>query len=270
MKLKRLELQGFKTFATNSEFIFPTGVTAIVGPNGSGKSNVADAIRWVLGEQSYSLLRGKRTEDMIFAGSEQRPRAGMAEAMLTLDNSEGWLPVDFSEVVIGRRAYRSGENEYYLNGSRVRLKDVMEVLGASGLARRTYAVIGQGLVDQALSLRPEERRELFEEAAGIAHYQSKRDEALKKLDETQRNLERVRDILSEIGPRLRALQRQSERSLQYERLVGELRDLQRTWYGYHWGRTQEALRLARQSSDVQRRLMAERQAELGGLGERLN
>ncbi len=270
MKLQHLEVQGFKTFATKNEFVFPTGITAIVGPNGSGKSNIADAVRWVLGEQSYSVLRGKRTEDMIFAGSEQRPRAGMAEAFLTLDNTNGWLPVEFSEVVIGRRAYRSGENEYLINGSRVRLKDVMELLGASGLARRTYTVIGQGLVDQALSLRPEERRTLFEEAAGIAHYQSKRDEALRKLDETQRNLERARDILAEIGPRLRALQRQSERSQQYERLVGELRDLQRTWYGYHWGRAQVALRLARQAADAQTTVLNEHQQVSDTLGDRLN
>src|SRR5512136_718821 len=240
-RLKSLELHGYKTFAIKTNFEFAEGITAIVGPNGSGKSNVADAMRWVLGEQTYSVLRGKRTEDMIFAGSEQRPRAGMAEVFLTLDNTDGWLPVEFSEVVIGRRAYRSGENEYLLNGSRVRLKDVMELLGASGLARRTYTVIGQGLIDQALSLRPEERRTLFEEAAGISLYQSKREEALRKLEDTQRNLERARDILAEIGPRLRALQRQSERSKQYERLVGELHDLQRTWYGYHWGHAQEAL-----------------------------
>lgn len=270
MKLKHLELQGFKTFASKDEFVFPTGVTAIVGPNGSGKSNVADAVRWVLGEQTYSLLRGKRTEDMIFAGSEERPRAGMAEVFLTLDNSDSWLPVEFSEVVVGRRAYRSGENEYLLNGSRVRLKDIQELLGASGLARRTYTVIGQGLVDQALSLRPEERRTLFEEAAGISLYQSKREEALRKLDDSQRNLERVRDILAEIGPRLRTLQRQAERSQQYERLANELRDLQRTWYGYHWGRVQEALRLARQAADAQAKALAERQAELASLGDRLN
>ena len=270
MRLRHLELQGYKTFASKAEFVFPTGVTAIVGPNGSGKSNVADGVRWVLGEQSYGLLRGKRTEDMIFAGSEQRPRAGMAEVFLTLDNSDGWLPVEFSEVVVGRRAYRSGENEYLLNGSRVRLRDVQELLGASGLARRTYTVIGQGLVDQALSLRPEERRTLFEEAAGISLYQSKRDEALRKLDDSQRNLERVRDILAEIGPRLRTLQRQAERSQQYERLASELRELQRTWYGYHWGRAQEALHTARQAADAQAKTLAERQAELASLGGRLD
>ena len=270
MKLKHLELQGYKTFASKAEFVFPTGITAIVGPNGSGKSNVADAVRWVLGEQTYSVLRGKRTEDMIFAGSEQRPRAGMAEAFLTLDNSDGWLPVEFAEVVVGRRAYRSGENEYLLNGSRVRLKDVIELLSASGLARRTYTVIGQGLVDQALSLRPEERRTLFEEAAGISLYQSKRDEALRKLDDSQRNLERVRDILAEIGPRLRTLQRQAERSQQYERLAGELRELQRTWYGFHWSRAQETLRVARQAAEAQAKTLDERQSELESLGGRLD
>ncbi|MFQ5422092.1 MAG: AAA family ATPase, partial [Anaerolineae bacterium] len=128
MKLKRLIVQGYKTFATKTEFIFDQGITSVVGPNGSGKSNVADAVRWVLGEQSYSALRGKRTVDMIFTGSHTRPRAGMAQAILTLDNSDGWLPIDFTEVEIGRRAYRSGENEYILNGQKVRLKDITDLL----------------------------------------------------------------------------------------------------------------------------------------------
>ncbi len=269
MRLKHLDLQGFKTFASKSEFVFPTGVTAIVGPNGSGKSNIADAIRWVLGEQSFSVLRGKRTEDMIFAGSESRPRAGLAQVSLTLDNSDGWLPVEFTEVVVGRRASRDGQNEYFLNGSRVRLRDITELLSQSGLARRTYAVIGQGLVDQALSLRPEERRALFEEAAGIGLYQSKREESLRKLDETQRNLERARDILAEISPRLRSLQRQAERSQQFERLNGELRDLQRTWYGYHWARAQEALRDARAIADAQSAQLGQQQAQLNALTYKL-
>ena len=148
MRLKKLMLQGYKTFASKTEFIFDEGITAIVGPNGSGKSNIADAVRWVLGEQSYSTLRGKRTTDMIFAGSRTRPRAGMAQAILTLDNSDGWLPIDYSEVEIGRRAFRSGENEYILNGQRVRLKDITDLLATSGLSQRTYTIIGQGLVDQ--------------------------------------------------------------------------------------------------------------------------
>ena len=186
--LKQLVLHGYKTFASRTEFVFDAGVTAVIGPNGSGKSNIADALRWVLGEQSYSTLRGKRTEDMIFSGSEQRPRMGMAHVSLVLDNSTGWLPIDFSEVEISRRAYRSGENEYFLNGNRVRLRDITELLGSSGLSERTYSIIGQGLVDQALSQRPEERRKLFEEAAGITVYQSKRDQAAQKLAEAAGNL----------------------------------------------------------------------------------
>jgi chromosome segregation protein len=177
----RLTLQGYKTFASKTEFVFDEGISAIVGPNGSGKSNVADALRWVLGEQSYSTLRGKRTTDMIFAGSQSRPRAGMAQAILTLDNSDGWLPIDYTEVEIGRRAHRSGENEYILNGQKVRLKDIADLLATSGLAERTYTIIGQGLVDQALSLRAEERRALFEEAAGINHYKARRAETLRRL-----------------------------------------------------------------------------------------
>ena len=174
MFLKRLELRGFKTFASYTDLVFDAGVTAIVGPNGSGKSNIADAVRWVLGEQSYAALRGKRTEDMIFAGTSRRPQMGMAEAILTFDNSSRWLPIDFAEVTVCRRAYRSGENQYLVNGSRVRLRDVLDMLGKASLGRQGFVVIGQGLVDAALTLRPEERRVLFEVAAGIHIYQDKR------------------------------------------------------------------------------------------------
>jgi len=160
MRLKHLQLQGYKTFATKTEFLFPSGITAVVGPNGSGKSNIADAIRWVLGEQSFTALRGKRTEDMIFSGSQSRSRAGMAEVTLTLDNSDSWLPIDFSEVTVSRRAYRDGQNEYRINNNRVRLRDVLELLSQSGLSRRTYTIIGQGVVDSVLSLRAQERRTL--------------------------------------------------------------------------------------------------------------
>jgi len=155
-RLKSLELQGYKTFASKNVFEFAPTITAIVGPNGSGKSNIADAIRWVLGEQSYSLLRGKKTEDMIFSGSETRSRAGMASATIVFDNEEGWLPIDFTEVTVGRRAYRDSVNEYFLNNQKVRLRDVSELLAECGLAHRTYTIIGQGLVDAALSLNPEE------------------------------------------------------------------------------------------------------------------
>jgi chromosome segregation protein len=240
-RLKSFELHGYKTFASKNEFIFSDGITAIVGPNGSGKSNIADALRWVLGEQSYGLLRGKKTEDMIFSGSENRPRAGMASATIVFDNSDGWLPIDFTEVGITRRAYRDGENEYLLNGQRVRLKDVSEVLAKSGLAERTYTIIGQGLVDAALALKAEDRRRLFEEAAGIGLHRTRREEALKRLETTRRNLERVQDILAELQPRLRSLERQAKRVQEYNQMKADLRLVLREWYGYHWHLAQSEL-----------------------------
>lgn len=250
MRLKQLSLQGYKTFAIKTVFEFDDGITAVVGPNGSGKSNIADAIRWVLGEQSFGTLRGKRTEDMIFAGSQRRPRAGMAQALLTLDNRDGWLPIDYSEIEIGRRAFRSGENEYLLNGQRVRLRDISELLATSGLAERTYTIIGQGLIDRALSLRADERRKLFEEAAGISNYKSKRAETLRRLEETEHNLERVQDILAEIRPRLSTLKRQANRAQNYNQVSADLRHQLRLWYGFQWEQAKHELREARQVSQA--------------------
>jgi chromosome segregation protein len=229
MRLKAIELHGFKSFATPTRLEFPGRVTVIVGPNGSGKSNIAEAIRWALGEQSLSTLRVRRGEDLIFAGSDQRPRAGMAEVTLIFDNAEGDLPVDFAEVALTRRVYRDGEGEYLLNGNRVRLRDIQDLLGATPLARRTYTVIGQGLVDEVLRMRPEERRALFEEAAGIALYRMKREEALRRLEATQQNLTRVRDLLAEMTPRLNSLRRQAERARQYEETLSRLKALWRRW-----------------------------------------
>ncbi len=156
MLIKRVVIQGFKTFAKKTEFVFDPGVTAIVGPNGSGKSNVSDAIRWCLGEQSFSLLRSKKTSDIIFSGSDQKSRLGMAQVTVTLDNSAGEMPVDFAEVEITRRAYRDGDNEYLINGQRVRLQDITELLSPSGLGKRTYALINRELIDRMLSMSPEE------------------------------------------------------------------------------------------------------------------
>ncbi len=241
MKLKKLVLQGYKTFASKTEFVFEGGITAVVGPNGSGKSNVADAIRWCLGEQSYSTLRGKRTTDMIFSGSKTRSRAGMAQAILTLDNEEGWLPIEYAEVEICRRAYRSGENEYLLNGQKVRLKDISELLAGAGLSEQTYTIIGQGLIDRALSLKADERRALFEEAAGISHYKSRRATTLRKLQDTQRNLQRVHDILGELKPRMRSLQRQADRAENYNLIQNDLKEMLRTWYGYQWEKAKVGL-----------------------------
>jgi chromosome segregation protein len=248
-RVKSVDLQGYKTFASKTEIALAPKITVVVGPNGSGKSNIADAIRWVLGEQSYSLLRGKKTEDMIFTGSETRPRASMASASITFDNSDGWLPIDFVEVSISRRAYRDGQNEYLLNGQRVRLRDVTELLANSGLAQRTYTIIGQGLVDVALSLKADERRRLFEEAAGIGLYRSRREEALRRLDTTRRNLERVQDILTELQPRLRSLKRQAKRAGEYEQVKNDLDSALRTWYGYHFYHLQEIVSGVRGEAD---------------------
>jgi chromosome segregation protein len=267
MRLKHLDLQGFKTFAFRTEFAFDGGITAIVGPNGSGKSNIADAIRWVLGEQSYRSLRAKRTEDMIFFGSAVRSRQGMATASLMLDNSDGWLPIDFSEVTISRRAYRSGENEYLLNGSRVRLRDISELLAKSGLARRTYTVIGQGLVDDVLSLRAEDRRALFEEAAGITLYQSKRAETVSRLEETRANLLRINDIINEIAPRLRRLEREAERAEHHALLTKQLDGLLRVWYGYRWREEQLGLQRTRDALNRRDTSLAKRRQALQELDE---
>ncbi|HET89928.1 MAG TPA: hypothetical protein ENN99_04190 [Chloroflexi bacterium] len=269
MRLNHLVLQGYKSFATKTEFLFTSGITAIVGPNGSGKSNIADAIRWVLGEQRMSMLRGKSTSDMIFAGGQRRARAGMAEVSLTFDNADGWLPIEFTEVTLARRAYRSGENEYLINGSRVRLRDIAELLSESGLGRSAYVVIGQGLVDAALSLRPQERRVLLEEAAGISLYRDQREAAVGRLDETQRNLERVHDIVNEITPRLHRLARESERVEEYRRLVAHLERLQRTWYGYHWGRQQRALDRSLRVVAVLQDQFKARESETATLEQRL-
>src|SRR5574339_645801 len=241
LRLKSLELQGYKTFASKTSVEFASGVTAIVGPNGSGKSNIADALRWVLGEQSYTLLRGKKTEDMIFNGSEHRARASMASAHITFDNTTSWLPVDFTEVGMTRRAYRDGHNDYLLNDQHVRLKDLNELLAAAGLSERTYTILGQGLVDASLALKADERRRLFEEAAGVGLYRARREEALKRLDTTKHNLERVLDIMAELEPRLRSLERQARRANEYAEVQAALKGVLRQWYGYHWHRAQKNL-----------------------------
>lgn len=262
-RLSFLELHGYKTFANLTPFDLSARITAIVGPNGSGKSNIADCIRWVLGEQSFSLLRGRKTEDMIFSGSEGRPRLGMASATITFNNEDGWMPIDFNEVAVTRRAYRDGDNEYLINGQRVRLKDVSELLYPSGLAERTYTVIGQGLVDAVLSLRADERRRLFEEAAGIGLYRARREEALRRLDATRRNLERVQDILLELTPRLSSLERQARRAREHVQAVTELRASLREWYGYHWQLAQSELATAQENARLQEsRLLSVRQEQV--------
>ena len=246
LRIKSLELQGYKTFAEKTYFEFAEGITAIVGPNGSGKSNIADSLRWVLGEQSYSLLRAKKTDDMIFAGSQQRARAGMASTTLTFDNESNWLPLDFAEVALTRRAFRDSGNDYMINGQRVRLKDVNELLSQSGLSERTYTILGQGLVDASLALKADDRRRLFEEAAGIGLYRGRRDDALRRLEKTERNLERVLDVMTELEPLIRRLRRQAKRAQEHSQVQADLEVLLRDWYGYHWHRAQRELAEARE------------------------
>ncbi|MDQ3344776.1 MAG: chromosome segregation protein SMC [Chloroflexota bacterium] len=222
-RLKELRLHGFKSFADQTRFIFEPGVNAVIGPNGSGKSNMADAVRWVLGEQSNRSLRTRRADDVIFGGSERRKPQGMAEASLTLDNADGWLPIDFAEVAIGRRAYRSGESEYLINGARARLRDVVDLLGGGRLGANELVVVGQGTVDSALSLRPDERRQLFEEAAGVKALQVKRNEASGRLNRALANLTRMNDLIGELKPQVRRLAMQAEHQQQHDTLGARAR-----------------------------------------------
>ena len=221
--LTRLEAQGFKSFASKTVFLFERGITAIIGPNGSGKSNIADAVRWALGEQSYNTLRGKRTDDVIFAGGQGKSPAGLAEVTLTFDNSNGWLPTEYTEVTITRRAYRGGENQYLINGRKVRLKDVQILTASLG---SSHVVVGQGLVDAALSQRAEERMALFEHAADLTGLRIKANEAARNLNETEANSSRIRDVLVEVEPRLKLLERAARQSQEYTGLRDRRRGLQ--------------------------------------------
>ncbi|MHB9133162.1 MAG: chromosome segregation protein SMC [Armatimonadota bacterium] len=226
MYLKRLELYGFKTFADRTELEFGPGITAIVGPNGSGKSNISDAILWVLGEQGMKSLRSAKSVDVIFKGSDSRKALGMAEASLTLDNSSGLLPTDYTEVTISRRVFRSSESEYLINRTPVRLRDVQDLFMDTGIGKQSYSIISQGEVDAVLSSRTEERRALFEEVAGITKYKARKKEALRKLEQTRQNLLRVTDIISELEGQVAPLAEQSEKARQYQEFHGELTDLQ--------------------------------------------
>lgn len=225
MYLKNIEVQGFKSFANKINFEFHNGITGIVGPNGSGKSNVADAVRWVLGEQSAKQLRGASMQDVIFSGTEMRKPMGYAYVAITLDNSDHALPIDFEEVTVARRVYRSGESEYLINGSACRLKDVYEMFYDTGIGKEGYSIIGQGQIDKILSGKPEERRELFDEAAGIVKFKRRKTTALKKLEQERANLVRVSDILSELERQVEPLEKQSEVAKDFLRMKEELKRL---------------------------------------------
>ncbi|GAC1399307.1 MAG: chromosome segregation protein SMC [Ktedonobacteraceae bacterium] len=251
MYLKRLEMLGFKSFATRTLLEFSPGITAVIGPNGAGKSNVADAMRWVLGEQSMRQLRGKKSDDIIFAGASGRSALGMAEVSLTLDNSTGWVPSDYSEITVTRRSFRSGENEYLINKQKVRLKDVLLLLAQARIGHDSYTVVGQGSIDAALSLRAEERRGLFEDAAGIRPFQVQRADAENRLRQTEQNLERLRDIVNEIEPRLAPLAEQARRAVEYIQLNNEMQEVLSTWYALQWRRLHSLKEHAEQAEQEQ-------------------
>lgn len=215
MYLKSIEIQGFKSFANRIKFEFPNGITGIVGPNGSGKSNVSDAVRWVLGEQRVKQLRGDSMQDVIFSGTENRKPLSYASVAITLDNEDGKLPVEYAEVTVTRKLYRSGESEYLMNGTLCRLKDIQELFYDTGIGKEGYSIIGQGQIERILSGKPEERRELFDEAAGIVKFKRRKQISLKKLEEERQNLVRVKDILSELEKQIEPLQRQSEKAREY-------------------------------------------------------
>ena len=223
MYLKSIEVHGFKSFANKMLLDFNSGITAIVGPNGSGKSNIADAVRWVLGEQSAKQLRGSKMEDVIFSGTEMRKPLGYAYVALTMDNSDHKLPIDYKEVTVARRVYRSGESEYLINGSSCRLKDVQELFMDTGIGKEGYSIIGQGQIDKILSGKPEDRRELFDEAAGIVKFKRRKYEAEKNLEEERANLSRVSDIITEIERQLVPLEKQSETAKIYLNYREELK-----------------------------------------------
>ena len=226
MYLKRLELQGFKSFADKTVIELMPGITTVIGPNGSGKSNISDAIRWVLGEQSMKSLRGTKSLDIIFAGTQNRKSLGFAEASLVFDNSDGALPIEYTEVTVTRKIYRSGETGYFINKVPCRLKDVLELFMDTGIGKDGYSIIGQGKIDEILSNKSEDRRHIFEEAAGIVKYRTRKEESEKKLEHTKLNLLRINDILSEIEGNLEPLQMQADKAKKYLNLREELKSIE--------------------------------------------
>ncbi len=243
MYLKRLESVGFKSFAERIGVDFVPGVTAVVGPNGSGKSNITDAIRWVLGEQSARSLRGSKMEDVIFQGSDTRRALNVAEVTLVLDNSDKTLPLDYEEVSVTRRVYRSGESEFYINKQSCRLKDIVDLFMDSGLGREAFSIISQGKVEEILSSKADERRTIFEEAAGVLKYKQRKKKAEYKLEETQENLNRVEDIIYEIEQQIEPLEEQAKTARAYldkkeqlkqheiSLLITEIEQLHEQWQG---------------------------------------
>jgi chromosome segregation protein len=244
MFLRRVEISGFKSFANRTVLDFAPegklpegvsrGITAIVGPNGSGKSNVADAIRWTIGEQSSKNLRGKKSEDVIFAGTAKRSKIGTASVTLFFENHDHRIPLEYDEVSITRKLHRSGESEFLINGAKVRLLDIADLLAKAGIGKDSYSVVTQGMSDAALNATPADRRSMFEDAAGVKQYQIQKERALRKLVSTKENLVRVDSLLAEIEPHLKMLKRQAERAAQGKDVAERLLSKQIDLYGFLW------------------------------------
>lgn len=266
--LKRLEIQGFKSFARKSVLEFEPGITAIVGPNGSGKSNVADAIRWVLGEQSSKMLRGKKSDDVIFAGSDKKVRQSFAEVIATFDNADHRIPLDASEVSIGRRVDRSGESEYLINGSKVRLLDIIDLILKSNINTGRYTVIGQGTIDQMILAGPAEIKAVIDEASGVKTYYIRREKTLRRLEQTAQNLMRAEDLLKEIEPRLKNLRRQAKRMEARETIETELKALRQEFLGgQYWVLWKQSQSLAGAIASQKQEALQEVESKVAHLGQ---
>ncbi|MCK5466449.1 AAA family ATPase [Candidatus Parcubacteria bacterium] len=234
MYLKKLEISGFKSFANKTVLDFPHGITAVVGPNGSGKSNVADAIKWVLGEQSMKSLRGKKSKDVIFTGSDKKAKMSSASVSLHLDNRDKKIPLDYEDVILTRKLFQNGDSEYLINKSRARLIDIIDLLARSGVSQRGYCVINQGMADSILTATPAERMVIFEEATGVRKFQIKKQQSINKLESTKRNLQRVADLLNEIEPRLNSLKRQASKAQKRGAIEESLKSEQKKLFAYIW------------------------------------
>lgn len=268
MRLKKLYIHGFKSFADRVEMTFEHGVTGVVGPNGCGKSNISDAVRWVLGEQSARQLRGSKMEDVIFNGTEKRRRMAYCEVTLTFDNEDRSLPSDYTEVAVTRRVFRTGESEYLLNGAACRLKDVVDLFRDTGIGRDGYSIVGQGRVGEILSQKSEDRRQVFEEAAGIVKYKARKSEAEKRLDNTEQNLSRIADIISELESRLEPLRLQSEDARKYLAMREEQKGLDLNVFLIRSERYQEKIAELRLTAENMRETLAQNEREQQALNER--
>ena len=261
MYLKSIEVHGFKSFANKIVFQFHNGITAIVGPNGSGKSNVGDAVRWVLGEQSAKQLRGASMQDVIFSGTELRKPLGYASVSITLDNSDHQLAIAYDEVTVTRRVYRSGESEYLINGTQVRLKDINELFYDTGVGKEGYSIIGQGQVEKIISGKPEERRELFDEAAGIVKFKRRKYTAQKKLEDEKQNLVRVNDILKELTRQLEPMEKQAATARIYLQKKEELKSYDINLFLTEYEQIAKELEATREKQEVAQTQLEETKAE---------